>query len=113
MGAPWSQNRAHATAQKITCTLCPRRCLQEWVEASVKHRRAVVWAPAAEAQLEEACSERRRKGDQARMRFFRGDDEGAKMYVHKQTLVQSRNDKLASTTCIGLLESGRVDRECV
>lgn len=52
------------------------------MEASVKHRRAVEWAPAAELQLEEACSERRRKGDGARMRFFRGDHEGAKRCVY-------------------------------
>lgn len=59
--------------------MSPPRAMQEWVEASVKHRRAVEWAPAAELQLEEACSERRRKGGGARMRFFRGDHEGAKM----------------------------------
>ena len=57
----------------------PRVTMQEWVGASVKYRRAVEWAPAAELQLEEACSERRRKGDGAPMRFFRGDHEGAKM----------------------------------
>ena len=48
--------------------------------ASVKHRRAVEWAPDAEFQLAEACSERRRKGGVgSRMRFFQGDHEGAKL----------------------------------
>lgn len=57
--------------------------MKDWVGASVKHRREVAWAPDAELQLKEACTERRRRGEQARMRFFKGDHEGAKRCVRK------------------------------
>eukprot|EP00903_Cladosiphon_okamuranus_P012033 g11298.t1 len=63
----------------------------EWVEASVKHRRAVEWAPGVELQLQEACSELRRKGDRARLRFFLGDHEGAKKAITESLSVDVRS----------------------
>lgn len=55
--------------------------VQDWVGASVKYRRMVEWAPEAEFQLKEACSDRerdRRTGGRGEKRFFAGDYEGAK-----------------------------------
>eukprot|EP00752_Nemacystus_decipiens_P017235 g15439.t1 len=87
----------------------------EWVEASVKHRRAVEWAPAAELQLKEACGERRRRGDGApRMRFFRGDHEGAQRAITESLSVDVRSirktrEALTSPSCALLFDGLRVE----
>ncbi|CAM9093928.1 unnamed protein product [Ectocarpus sp. 6 AP-2014] len=85
-----------------------------WVEASVKHRRAVQWAPDAEVQLEEACSDRRRKGDGPRMRFFSGDHEGAKMAITESLSVDVRSirktrEAVVAPSCVLLFDGLRVE----
>ncbi|CAM9671189.1 unnamed protein product, partial [Scytosiphon promiscuus] len=87
----------------------------EWVEASVKHRREVEWAPEAESQLEEACSsDGRRNGDAARMRFFRGNHEGAKTAITESLAVDVRSirktrEAVNATSCILRFDGLRVE----
>ncbi|CAM9695110.1 unnamed protein product [Ectocarpus fasciculatus] len=85
-----------------------------WVEASVKHRRAVEWAPDAEVQLEEACGDRRNKGHGQRMRFFSGDHEGAKMAITESLSVDVRSirktrEAVAAPSCVLLFDGLRVE----
>lgn len=89
-GAGKRQRRADLARVRATVIVLPAAgflnivhlCMvlvQDWVGASVKHRRLVEWAPGAELQLREACiNARGETGGKVTLRFFAGDPEHCK-----------------------------------
>ncbi|CAM9360937.1 unnamed protein product, partial [Ascophyllum nodosum] len=65
----------------------------EWVGASVRHRCDVEWAPQAEEQLKKLCHGEQRRGEGPRMRFFRGDHEGARRAITESLSVDVRSSR--------------------